>query len=86
MDKVVEKRGTRRLAVAYLEYLYSEEGQELAARHYFRPRDARILARHQAAFRKLDLFTIGEIFGGWKAAQAAHFDDGGLFDQIYHVK
>lgn len=86
VDKVVDKHGTRKLAAAYLEYLYSEEGQELAARHYFRPRDAGILARHQATFKKLDLFTVGEVFGGWKAAQAAHFDDGGLFDQIYHVK
>lgn len=86
VDKVVEKRGTRKLAVAYLEYLYSEEGQELAARHYFRPRNAVILAHHHATFKELDLFTIGEIFGGWKAAQIRHFDDGGLFDQIYHVK
>jgi sulfate transport system substrate-binding protein len=86
VDKVVDKRGTRKLAVAYLEYLYSEEGQELAAKHYFRPRDAGILANHQATFKKLDLFTIAEIFGGWKAAQAVHFDDGSLFDQIYHVK
>lgn len=86
VDKVVDKRGTRKLAAAYLEYLYSEEGQELAARHYFRPRDAGILARHQATFKRMDLFTISEIFGGWKAAQAAHFDDGGLFDQVYHVK
>ena len=86
VDKVVDKRGTRKLAVAYLEYLYSEEGQELAAKHYFRPRDAGILANHQATFKKLDLFTIAEIFGSWKAAQAVHFDDGSLFDQIYHVK
>lgn len=86
VDKVVDKRGTRKLSVAYLEYLYSEEGQELAARHYFRPRDAGILAHHQATFKKLNLFTIGEVFGGWKAAQAVHFDDGSLFDQIYHVK
>lgn len=86
VDKVVDKRGTRKLAMAYLEYLYSEEGQELAARHYFRPRDAGILAHHQATFKKLDLFTIGEVFGGWKEAQTVHFNDGGLFDQIYHVK
>jgi sulfate/thiosulfate transport system substrate-binding protein len=86
VDKVVDKRGTRKLATAYLEYLYSEEGQELAARHYFRPRDAKVLARHQATFRKLDLFTIDDVFGGWKKAQAVHFNDGGLFDQIYAVK
>ena len=86
VDKVVDKRGTRKLATAYLEYLYSEEGQELAARHYFRPRDAKVLARYQATFRKLDLFTIDDVFGGWKKAQAVHFNDGGLFDQIYAVR
>ena len=86
VDKVVEKRGTGKLATAYLEYLYSEEGQELAARHYFRPRDPKVLARHQETFRKLDLFTIDEVFGGWKKAQATHFNDGGLFDQIYSVR
>jgi len=86
VDKVVDKRGTRKLAMAYLEYLYSEEGQELAAKHYFRPRDARVLGRHQATFKKLDLFTIDEVFGGWKKAQAVHFNDGGLFDQIYGVR
>ena len=86
VDKVVDKRGTRKLAAAYLEYLYSEEGQELAARHYFRPRDARVLARHQARFKRLDLLTIDDVFGGWKKAQSVHFNDGGLFDQIYQVK
>lgn len=86
VDKVVEKRGTRKLATAYLEYLYSDEGQELAARHYFRPRDAKVLARHQDKFKAIDLFTIDEIFGGWKNAQAVHFNDGSLFDQIYQVK
>ncbi len=86
VDKVVDKHGTRKLATAYLEHLYSEEGQELAAKHYFRPRDARVLARHQATFKKLDLFTIDDVFGGWKKAQSVHFNDGGLFDQIYQVK
>jgi sulfate transport system substrate-binding protein len=85
VDKVVEKRGTGKLATAYLEYLYSEEGQELAARHYFRPRDPKVLARHQETFKKLDLFTIDEVFGGWKKAQATHFNDGGLFYHIYRV-
>jgi len=75
VDKVVDKRGTRKVATAYLEYLYSEEGQVLAARHYFRPRDAKVLARHQATFKKLDLFTIDDVFGGWKKAQAVHFND-----------
>ncbi len=86
VDKVVDKRGTRKVATAYLEHLYSEEGQELAARNFFRPRDARILARNDATFRKIDLFTVDEVFGGWKQAQAVHFSDGGLFDQIYQVK
>ncbi len=86
VDKVIDKRGTRKVATAYLEHLYSEEAQELAAKHYFRPRDNKILAHHQAAFKKINLFTIDEVFGGWKAAQAAHFNDGALFDQIYLVK
>lgn len=86
VDKVVDKRGTRKVATAYLEYLYSEEGQELAAKHFFRPRDTKILARNEATFKKLDLFTVDEVFGGWKQAQAVHFSDGGLFDQIYQVK
>jgi sulfate/thiosulfate-binding protein len=86
VDKVVDKRGTRKVATAYLEHLYSEEGQELAAKNFFRPRDAKILARNEATFKKLDLFTVDEVFGGWKQAQAVHFSDGGLFDQIYQVK
>lgn len=86
VDKVVDKRGTRKVAQAYLEFLYGEHGQELAARHYFRPRDPKVLARHQATFSKLELFTVDEVFGGWKKAQATHFNDGGSFDQIYQVK
>ena len=86
VDKVVDKRGTRKQAQAYLEYLYSEEGQELAARHYFRPRDAKVLARHQSDFATLQLFTVDEVFGGWKKAQSTHFNDGASFDQIYQVK
>ena len=86
VDKVVDRRGTRKIATAYLEHLYSEEGQELAAKNFFRPRDAKILARNEATFRKLDLFTVDEVFGSWKHAQAVHFSDGGLFDQIYQVK
>jgi sulfate/thiosulfate-binding protein len=86
VDKVVNRRGTRKVATAYLEYLYSEEGQEIAARHYLRPRDAKVLARHENQFGKLELFTVDEVFGGWKKAQAVHFNDGGLFDQIYQNK
>ncbi len=86
VDKVVDRRGTRKVATAYREYLYSEEGHELAAKHYLRPRDAKVLARHENQFGKLELFTVDEVFGGWKKAQAVHFNDGGLFDQIYQNK
>lgn len=86
VDKVVDKRETRALAQAYLEYLYSEEGQEIAARHHLRPRLEGVAARHAAEFPALELFTVEEMFGGWKRAQRVHFDDGGVFDQIYAVK
>lgn len=86
VDKVVDKRETRALAQAYLEYLYSEEGQEIAARHHLRPRLEGVAARHAAEFPALELFTVEEMFGGWKRAQRIHFDDGGVFDQIYAVK
>lgn len=83
VDKVVDKRKTRAQAQAYLEYLYSEEGQELAAKHYLRPRLESVAARHSADFKKLDMFTVDEVFGGWDKAQKTHFADGGVFDQIY---
>ncbi len=83
VDKVVDKRGTRKQAQAYLEYLYSPEGQEIAARHYYRPRDAKIAAKYARQFAPVQLFTVDELFGGWRQAQKAHFDDGGVFDQIY---
>ncbi|HKY63082.1 MAG TPA: sulfate ABC transporter substrate-binding protein [bacterium] len=83
VDKVVDKRGTRAVAQAYLEYLYTPEGQEIAAKHYYRPRLAAVAAKYTAQFPKLNLITIDEVFGGWKKAQAAHFGDGGTFDQIY---
>ena len=82
VDKVVDKRGTRKVAQAYLEFLYSPEGQELAAKHFYRPRSEAVLAKHASRFPKLTLLTI-EAFGGWQAAQKRHFDDGGVFDQIY---
>ena len=85
VDKVVDKRGTRKLAQAYLEFLYSPEGQEIAARHYFRPRVESVASKHAAVFKHLQLFTVDEVFGGWQKAQKTHFDDGGLFDQIYTV-
>ncbi len=86
VDKVVDKRKTRALAQAYLEYLYSEEGQEIAARHHLRPRLESVAARHATEFPALELFTVEQVFGGWKRAQQVHFDDGGVFDQIYAVK
>lgn len=84
VDKVVDKRGTRKVAQAYLEYLYSTEGQELAAKHYYRPIDAKVAAKHAKLFGKVNLLKIDDaIFGGWRKAQATHFNDGGVFDQIY---
>ena len=68
---------------AYIEYLYSPEGQQIAAKHYYRPRLASAAEKHGKLFPQVKLFTIDEIFGGWKKAQKGHFDDGGLFDQIY---
>lgn len=86
VDKVADRRGTRKVATAYLEYLYSDEGQEIAAQHYLRPRDSKIFARHADKFGKLELFTVDDVFGGWKKAQAVHFNDGGLFDQIFQTR
>ncbi|HEV7489975.1 MAG TPA: sulfate ABC transporter substrate-binding protein [Rhodanobacteraceae bacterium] len=83
VDKVVDKRGTRKVAEAYLRYLYSPEGQEIAARNGYRPRDATIATKYAAKFPALPLFTVDERFGGWQKAQATHFADGGTFDQIY---
>lgn len=83
VDKVVDRRGTRAVAEAYLKYLYSEEGQEIAAKHFYRPRLEAVAAKHAARFPKITLFTIDEVFGGWQKAQKAHFDDGASFDQIY---
>jgi len=83
VDKVVDKRGTRKVAQAYLEYLYSPEGQEIAGHNYYRPRDAKIGAKFAKQFAPIKLFTIDELFGGWQKAQKTHFGDGGLFDQIY---
>ena len=82
VDKVVDKRGTRKVATAYLEYLYSPEGQTIAGDNYYRPRDAKIAARYAKQFAPVKLFTIDEVFGGWTNAQKAHFADGGIFDQI----
>jgi sulfate transport system substrate-binding protein len=83
VDKVVDKRGTRKVAEAYLHYLFTETGQELAAKHHFRPRSETIAKRHAAKFPEVKMFTIDAIFGGWQKAQKEHFSDGGVFDQIY---
>ncbi len=83
VDKVVDKRGTRKVAQAYLEFLYTEEGQEIAARNFYRPRSERIAARYAGQFPKIALFTVEQAFGGWAKAQKTHFADGGVFDQIY---
>jgi ABC-type sulfate transport system substrate-binding protein len=80
---VVDKRGTTKVATAYLEYLYSAEGQEIAAKHYYRPRDAKIAAKYARQFGKVNLVTIDDTFGGWRNAQKTHFSDGGIFDQLY---
>jgi len=86
VDKVVDKRGTRKVAEAYLEYLYSPVGQEIAARNFYRPIDEKVAAKYAAQFPKITLFTIDDVFGGWAKAQKTHFADGGVFDQIYSVK
>jgi sulfate transport system substrate-binding protein len=82
VDKVVLRRGTREVATAYLQYLYSKEGQEIIARNYYRPRDQEVAAKYAAQYPKLNLVTIAD-FGGWAKAQPEHFSDGGVFDQIY---
>lgn len=86
VDSVVDKKGTREVAEAYLEYLYSEEGQEIAAKNYYRPRNEEVASRYTSLFPEIELFTIDEVFGGWDKAQKEHFDDGGIFDQIYAKK
>lgn len=83
VDKVVSRRGTTNAAQAYLDYLYAEEGQEIAAKHYYRPRSAAVSAKYAGIFGKTSLFTIDEVFGGWQKAQKKFFSDGGIFDQIY---
>jgi sulfate/thiosulfate-binding protein len=86
VDKVVDKRGTRKQAEAYLQYLYSAEGQDIAGKHYYRPRDVKVAAKYAKQFSPVKLFTIEEQFGGWARAQKTHFADGGTFDQIFGVR
>jgi sulfate/thiosulfate-binding protein len=83
VDKFVDEHGTRAVATAYLEYLYSPEGQEIAAKHYYRPRLPEVAARYAERFPKMKLLTIDADFGGWHKAQQEHFADGGVFDRIY---
>jgi sulfate transport system substrate-binding protein len=86
IDKVVDRRGTRKLAEAYLQFMYSDAGQEIAARHNLRPRSEKVLARFSKAFPKVATFTVDELFGGWTQAQKLHFNDGGIYDQIIALK
>jgi sulfate/thiosulfate transport system substrate-binding protein len=83
VDKVADRHRTRKVAQAYLEYLYTPEGQDVVGRHFYRPRLEAVAAKYAKQFPRINLFTIDEAFGGWQKAQAAHFADGGLFDQIY---
>ena len=83
VDKVVDQKGTRKAATAYLEYLYSPEGQEIAAKNFYRPRSSEVAEKYGKQFPKIELFTIDEVFGGWTKAQKTYFDDGGVFDKIY---
>ena len=83
VDKVVDRKKTRAVAEAYLQYLYTPEGQEIAAKHHYRPRDAKVAAKYANSFAKVTLFTVDQTFGGWQVAQKTHFADGGTFDQIY---
>lgn len=85
VDRNVDKKGTRAVAQAYLSFLESEQGQELSAKHYYRPRSAAAMAKFGKQFPQLKLFTVDEVFGGWQKAQAAHFADGGTFDQIFQA-
>ena len=83
VDTVADKKGTRAVAEAYLKYWYTREGQEIAARNSYRPRDPEIAKEYENSFAKVELFTIDDVFGGWAKAQKEHFSEGGIFDQIY---
>ena len=84
VDKVVDEHGTRKVAEEYLKYLYSDEGQEIAAQNHYRPRSESVARKHAGEFTKLELVPLEEVIqGGWKVAQKTHFDDGGVFDQIF---
>ena len=80
---MVEKKGTRAAAEAYLKFIYSPEGQEISAKNFYRPRDPAVAKKYESAFPKVNLFTVDDVFGGWRKAQETHFKDGGIFDAIY---
>ena len=84
VDKFAKKHGTEAVARAYLEFLYSDQGQEIAGKNFYRPRSETVAAKHAQVFSKIEIFTIDEVFGGWQKAQKTHFADGGVFDQIYN--
>lgn len=86
VDKTVDKRGTRKVAEAYLNYLYTDEAQDLIGKHFYRPTSERAAKKYAGQFAKVNLFKIDEVFGGWSKAQKEHFSDGGVFDQIYQAK
>ncbi|RFP18955.1 MULTISPECIES: sulfate ABC transporter substrate-binding protein [unclassified Duganella] len=86
VDKVVDRRGIRKQATGYLNFLYTEQAQDIIAKHYFRPRSEAAFKKYNANFRQITLFTVDDVFGGWKSAQKKHFDDGGEFDKIYQTK
>lgn len=86
VDEVVDKRGTREVAKAYLEYLYTEEGQEIVAQNYYRPTNKQIADKYKERFPEVKMVTVDEVFGGWRTAQEKHFKDGGIFDEIYEVQ
>jgi sulfate transport system substrate-binding protein len=86
VEKVAKKHGTLEVAQAYLQFLYTDQGQDIVAQNYYRPRNPAVAVKYAAQFPKVTLFTVDEVFGGWKKAQATHFADGGTFDQIYLSK
>jgi sulfate transport system substrate-binding protein len=86
IDKVVDRKGIRKQATGYLQFLYTDAAQEAIARNYLRPRSEAIAKKYAASFKSLNFFSVEEIFGSWKSAQKRHFDDGGEFDQIYAIK
>jgi sulfate transport system substrate-binding protein len=86
VDKVVDRKGIRKQATAYLNFLYSETGQTIGAKHYMRVRNDKVMKQFSANYKPIQLFTVDDVFGGWRAAQKRHFDDGGEFDKIYNAK